>query len=100
MDVQMQHLALMTTLQQSWMLQVKLLEGSATGDQFGRDVIPHALDKGYTVIAHHFDGYWRVSPKTICSLKCYARLQLSTTTSGTVKACLQYAALAIAKEAT
>ena len=43
-------------------LQVKLLAGASTGDQFGRDVIPHALEKGYTVIAHHFDGYWRVSP--------------------------------------
>lgn len=27
---------------------------------FGHDVIPHALREGYRVVAHHFDGYWRV----------------------------------------
>jgi len=27
---------------------------------FGHDVMPHALREGYTVVAHHFDGYWRV----------------------------------------
>jgi glucose-1-phosphate adenylyltransferase len=26
---------------------------------FGHDVMPHALREGYTVVAHHFDGYWR-----------------------------------------
>lgn len=42
---------------------MKLLkEASAQGkgEQFGRDVIPHALDNGYSVRAHHFGGYWRV----------------------------------------
>ncbi len=29
---------------------------------FGHDVMPHALREGYTVVAHHFDGYWRVGP--------------------------------------
>ena len=29
---------------------------------FGHDVIPHALREGYRVVAHHFDGYWRVWP--------------------------------------
>ena len=27
---------------------------------FGHDVMPHALREGFTVVAHHFDGYWRV----------------------------------------
>ena len=35
---------------------------------FGHDVMPHALREGYTVVAHHFDGYWRVSPPTIFPL--------------------------------
>lgn len=43
-------------------MQVKLLsEAGQGGEQFGRDVIPHALEKGYNVTAHHFNGYWRVS---------------------------------------
>lgn len=32
---------------------------------FGHDVMPHALREGFTVVAHHFDGYWRV-----CCLVC------------------------------
>ena len=27
---------------------------------FGHDVMPHALREGFSVVAHHFDGYWRV----------------------------------------
>lgn len=33
---------------------------------FGHDVMPHALREGFTVVAHHFDGYWRVGPQETC----------------------------------
>ena len=29
---------------------------------FGYDVIPHALEDGLRILAHHHPGYWRVSP--------------------------------------
>ena len=29
---------------------------------FGYDVIPHALEDGLRIMAHHHPGYWRVSP--------------------------------------
>lgn len=30
---------------------------------FGYDVIPHALEDGLRIMAHHHPGYWRVSRK-------------------------------------
>ena len=37
-------------------------EDAGPDTHFGHDVIPHALREGYSVRAHHFDGYWRVGP--------------------------------------
>lgn len=45
-------------------MQVNLLRtesGDTHSAHFGADVVPHALDSGLKVVAHHFDGYWRVS---------------------------------------
>lgn len=45
-------------------MQVNLLRtesGDTHSAHFGADVIPHALDSHLKVVAHHFDGYWRVS---------------------------------------
>ena len=37
-------------------------EDAGPDTHFGHDVIPHALREGFSVRAHHFDGYWRVGP--------------------------------------
>lgn len=42
-------------------VQVKLLTGSAETDHFGHHIIPQALESNHKVVAHNFDGYWRVS---------------------------------------
>ncbi len=47
-------------------MQVNLLRtesGDTKSAHFGADVIPHALESKLKVVAHHFDGYWRVSAK-------------------------------------
>lgn len=44
-------------------MQVNLLRtesGDTKSAHFGADVIPHALESKLKVVAHHFDGYWRV----------------------------------------
>ena len=45
----------------------KLLDRHSAGNDtkpdahFGYDVIPHALEDGLRIMAHHHPGYWRVS---------------------------------------
>jgi len=39
--------------------------GDTKSAHFGADVIPHALESKLKVVAHHFDGYWRVGTNTI-----------------------------------
>ncbi len=49
-------------------MQVNLLRtesGDTKSAHFGADVIPHALESKLKVVAHHFDGYWRVGTNTI-----------------------------------
>ncbi len=49
-------------------MQVNLLRtesGDTKSAHFGADVIPHALESKLKVVAHHFDGYWRVSTNII-----------------------------------
>lgn len=43
-------------------LQVKLLQsdGDEPADHFGHHIIPQALKSSHKVVAHNFDGYWRV----------------------------------------
>ena len=46
---------------------IKLLDRHSAGPDtkpdahFGYDVIPHALEDGLRIMAHHHPGYWRVS---------------------------------------
>ena len=46
---------------------IKLLDRHRAGTDtkpdahFGYDVIPHALEDGLRIMAHHHPGYWRVS---------------------------------------
>ena len=54
-------------------MQVKLLRsdsGDTDSAHFGHDVIPSALKTGLKVVAHHFDGYWRVSVVYTHFLQC------------------------------
>lgn len=52
-------------------------EDAGPDTHFGHDVIPHALREGFSVRAHHFDGYWRVSPSP-CPLSCARPFSLGT----------------------
>ena len=46
---------------------IKILDRQSAGTDtkpdahFGYDVIPHALEDGLRIVAHHHPGYWRVS---------------------------------------
>ncbi len=46
-------------------LQVKLLQEETDEplDHFGHHIIPQALRTNHKVVAHNFDGYWRVSAR-------------------------------------